>query len=98
MQCHQTIATSNPGVEKLAAYAKSNATIPWVRVYELPSFVSFSHKTHLAHGITCQQCHGPVDNRVRLFKEMDTSMAACIRCHRANQASTDCDTCHMLEQ
>lgn len=98
MQCHQTIATNNPGVEKLAAYAKSSSTIPWVRIYQLPSFVSFSHKTHLAHGITCQQCHGPVAQRVRLANEMDTSMAACIQCHRVHQASTDCDTCHMLEQ
>lgn len=98
MQCHQTMATEKPGVQKLASYAKSNATIPWVRVYELPSFVNFSHETHLAHGITCQECHGQVASQVRVYKAMDISMATCIACHRAKQASTDCDTCHMLEQ
>ena len=98
MQCHQTMGTDKPEVQKLATYAKSNAPIPWVRVYELPSFATFSHKTHLLHGATCQQCHGPVAERVQLYKETDISMAACVNCHRAKQASIDCDTCHMLEQ
>lgn len=98
MQCHQTIGTDKPGVQKLAMYAKSNAIIPWVRVYELPSFVTFSHKTHLQHGATCRDCHGPVAERVQLYKETDISMATCVNCHRAKQASIDCDTCHMLDQ
>jgi hypothetical protein len=98
MQCHQTIATDNAGVQKLAQYAKTDRTIPWVRIYELPSFVSFSHKVHLEHGATCEECHGAVAQRTRLYKESDISMATCVNCHRAKQASTDCSTCHMLEQ
>jgi predicted CXXCH cytochrome family protein len=98
MQCHQTVATNNPGVQKLAEYAKTGRTIPWVRIYELPSFVSFSHKVHLQHGATCEECHGQVAKRIRLYKESDISMATCVNCHRAKQASTDCSTCHMLEQ
>lgn len=98
MQCHQTVATDNPGVQKLAQYAKMNRTIPWVRIYELPSFVSFSHKVHLQHGATCEECHGQVAQRTRLYKESDISMATCVNCHREKQASTDCSTCHMLEQ
>lgn len=98
MQCHQTVATDNPGVQKLAQYVKTDRTIPWVRIYELPSFVSFSHKVHLQHGATCEECHGEVAQRVRLYKESDISMATCVNCHRAKQASIDCSTCHMLEQ
>jgi Zn ribbon nucleic-acid-binding protein len=98
MQCHQTMDTNNPGVQKLATYAKSNAVIPWVRVYQLPSFVSFSHKTHLLHGATCRQCHGPVEERTQLYTETDISMAGCVNCHRTSKASTGCDTCHSLEQ
>ncbi len=98
MQCHQTVATDNPGVQKLAQYAKMNRTIPWVRIYELPSFVGFSHKVHLQHGATCEECHGQVTQRTRLYKESDISMATCVNCHREKQASTDCSTCHMLEQ
>jgi c(7)-type cytochrome triheme protein len=98
MQCHQTIATDNPGVQKLADYAKTDRTIPWVRIYELPSFVSFSHKVHLQQDATCEECHGAVAQRTRLYKESDMSMATCVNCHRTKQASTDCSTCHMLEQ
>lgn len=98
MQCHATVATNNPGVQKLAEYAKTDRAIPWVRIYELPSFVSFSHKVHLQHGATCEQCHGQVSQRTRLYQEADISMATCVNCHRAKQASTDCSTCHMLEQ
>ena len=98
MQCHQTVATDAPGVQRLAEYAKTDRTIPWVRIYELPSFVSFSHKVHLQHGATCEECHGKVAQRVRLYKESDISMATCVNCHRDKQASTDCSTCHMLEQ
>jgi Zn ribbon nucleic-acid-binding protein len=98
MQCHATIATDNPGVQKLAEFAKTDRTIPWVRIYQLPSFVSFSHKVHLQHGATCEECHGQVAQRTRLYQESDISMATCVNCHRARRASIDCSTCHMLEQ
>ena len=98
MECHQTMATSNPGVQKLAEYAKNSETIPWVRVYQLPSFVTFSHKMHLTHGNTCEECHGPVAQRDQLFQEEDISMAACLNCHRAKKASVECNTCHVLPE
>jgi hypothetical protein len=98
MQCHATVATDNPGVQKLAQFAKTGRTIPWLRIYQLPSFVSFSHKVHLEHGSTCEECHGQVAQRSRLYQESDISMGTCVNCHRAKQASTDCSTCHMLEQ
>jgi hypothetical protein len=98
MTCHQTIATDRPAIRKLAGYAQSNTQIPWVRVYELQSFVNFSHQTHLNHGATCEQCHGAVSTRDRLFKESDLSMKWCVDCHTAKQAPTDCNTCHTLQQ
>jgi predicted CXXCH cytochrome family protein len=98
MQCHQTMDTNSPAIKKLATYAKAGTTIPWVRVYELPSFVSFSHKRHLKAGATCQQCHGPVAERVQLYKESDISMAGCMNCHRATKASLGCNTCHRIDQ
>jgi Cytochrome c7 and related cytochrome c len=98
MQCHTSIATNNPDVQKVAGFAKAGRTIPWVRIYQLPSFVTFSHKTHLDHGNTCQECHGPVAQRDRLFMESDISMAGCMNCHRIKKASVECDTCHELEQ
>jgi Cytochrome c7 and related cytochrome c len=97
MTCHQTIATEKPAIQKLTEYAKSGATIPWIRIYSLPSFVSFSHKTHMDHGNTCQECHGAVATRDRLFKETEPSMGWCVNCHTVKKANTACDTCHVQE-
>ncbi|HEY4050453.1 MAG TPA: cytochrome c3 family protein [Acidobacteriaceae bacterium] len=98
MSCHATVATSNPEIQKLTNYAKASETIPWVRVYQVPSFVTFSHKVHVDHGNTCQECHGQVAARDQLVQESDISMGGCMNCHRIKKASTECDTCHTLQQ
>jgi Cytochrome c7 and related cytochrome c len=98
MTCHATVAVTNPEIKKLTEYANDKETIPWVRVYQLPSFVTFSHKVHVDHGNTCQECHGPVTERDQIFQESDISMGGCLNCQRLKKASTDCDTCHMLPQ
>jgi hypothetical protein len=97
MLCHSAIATDKPDIQRLAAIAKSGDTIPWVRVYEVPSFVQFSHKVHTSAGKTCQDCHGPIGERDVTGKETDISMGGCIACHTKNNAPTTCDTCHQLE-
>ncbi len=78
--------------------------IPWVRVHNLPDFVYFDHSVHMAVGISCQQCHGPVESmeRVRQFESL--SMGWCITCHRDStkngvngrvvNAPTNCTACH----
>jgi hypothetical protein len=98
MQCHQTIAADKPEIQKLTAFNTNSQTIPWIRVYGVPSFVRFSHKTHLEKGNTCKECHGAVETRDQLFPEVDLSMAGCLSCHNTKQASTGCDTCHTLDQ
>jgi formate-dependent nitrite reductase cytochrome c552 subunit len=68
-----------------------------VRVYQIPSFVDFSHRAHLDKGNTCQDCHGPVAQRDQLSRETDISMGGCMNCHRAKKASLECDFCHELQ-
>jgi Zn ribbon nucleic-acid-binding protein len=97
MKCHSAIKTDSPEIQKLAGYAKSGTAIPWVRVYEVPSFVKFSHKTHLDKGATCQECHGQVATRDQLFRETNLSMSGCVDCHNAKKASVDCTLCHELQ-
>ena len=41
-------------------------SIPWVRVHNLPDFVYFDHRAHVAAGVTCQKCHGPVESMERV--------------------------------
>src|ERR1700737_2658462 len=82
MQCHSTIKTDSPAIQKLAEADKSGRAIPWVRIYTTPSFVFFSHRTHLEKANTCQDCHGSVAERDRLYREADLSWGGCMGCHR----------------
>ena len=98
MTCHQSIKRESPAMKEIASYAGQKKPIPWVRVYQIPSYVIFSHKHHLEAGAKCDTCHGEVAQRERLFRETDMSMAGCMDCHRANKASVDCALCHELKQ
>ena len=97
MACHRTIKADSPAIKELRGYAEQKRSIPWVRVYEIPSWVYFSHKTHLDSGTKCEACHGPVADRDRLGRESDLSMAGCMECHRAHKATLDCGGCHELK-
>ncbi|HEX9093492.1 MAG TPA: cytochrome c3 family protein [Coriobacteriia bacterium] len=78
--------------------------IAWVRVHNLPDFVEFDHRPHVAVGVTCQTCHGPVETLERVRQQSDLGMGWCVNCHRtatqagvagrAVRASIDCSTCH----
>ena len=56
--------------------------IEWVRVHNLPDFVYFDHRPHVARKIACETCHGPVQGMERMRQENDLSMGWCIQCHR----------------
>ena len=97
MQCHEEVKTDSPEIQKLAAYAKDKRELKWRRVYEIPSYVFFSHRAHLssgAAGATCATCHGEVKELEQMHKVKEINMASCMNCHQANKASTDCTYCH----
>ncbi|MFN0168522.1 MAG: cytochrome c3 family protein [Bryobacteraceae bacterium] len=94
MACHRSIKPESPSIQKLSAFASGNRKVPWVRVYQIPSYVFFSHKSHLAAGAGCKKCHGSVTDRDKLWKETDISMGGCMECHRKERASLDCNYCH----
>ncbi len=91
--------------DKLQPYpGKEPKAIPWVRVHNLPRFSCFDHRPHVTAGVTCQKCHGDVENMERVRQVSDLSMGWCVNCHRDSgvtgvggkkvQASTDCAACH----
>ena len=91
--------------EKLEPKPDANPqSIPWVRVHNLPDYVTFNHQAHVSAGVSCQKCHGPVESMERMRQESTLSMGWCVNCHReATQdgvnghqvhASTDCTVCH----
>ena len=79
-------------------------SIAWTKIHNVPDFVYFDHRGHVAAGVTCQQCHGPVETMEKMRQVEDLTMGWCVNCHReANrvgvagktvQASIGCATCH----
>ena len=96
MLCHTTIAAERPAVQRVAEFHQQGTKVEWVRVYQVPDFVFFSHARHLKAGEECRTCHGPVEKRDVLAKEVSTSMIACMNCHQERQAPNSCVFCHQL--
>jgi len=94
MGCHQSVKTDSPHIQKLTEHHKQGRPMPWIRVYEIPAYVFFSHKAHTQAGATCETCHGPVKERDALWRETNISMGGCMECHTKYKASNDCGFCH----
>ena len=63
MGCHKSVKTDSPHIQKLAGFNEQDRPVPWVRIYQIPSYVFFSHKAHITAGGTCAECHGAVAER-----------------------------------
>ncbi|MEZ5403061.1 MAG: cytochrome c3 family protein [Bryobacteraceae bacterium] len=95
MGCHAIIKTDSPQIQKLAEHAKAKTAVPWVKVYQVPEYVWFSHASHVEDAkFECATCHGPVAEREALFKEKPTNMHSCMSCHAQHKAPNGCDFCH----
>jgi hypothetical protein len=95
MSCHAAVAKGKPAIQKLAAFAKSQEIVPWVRVYAVLPGVNWTHRKHLDAGMKCETCHGQVTQMDAMSETTSvTTMAVCISCHKANNAPTVCQTCH----
>src|SRR3569833_1035556 len=46
MSCHRSIIPDSAEIWKLRSYWEMGESIPWVRVFQLPAHVFFSHTAH----------------------------------------------------
>ncbi len=114
MNCHAHVQPKDaqgrlkPDVARLLEIAKKKQPIPCVKVNDLADFAYFDHSRHMAGGVTCRECHGPVETMERVRRQFGLKMSWCLDCHRqapppgrpgapdapAQRASTACTTCH----
>jgi hypothetical protein len=100
--CHQQIAVQGTELPKLAAYVKNNQPVPWVPVAQVPDFVHFVHRPHIAAGLNCETCHGDLSKMTVYENPQVINMGWCLNCHRQKAKDdpvlyaklTDCGTCH----
>ena len=89
-------------LQKLSSYVEQNKPIDWVPVYQVPDFVHFNHRPHIAAGLNCENCHGDMSKKTVATLEQTVNMGWCINCHKARTESDpvkrtkllDCTTCH----
>lgn len=96
MICHEAIATDRPLIQQITASRDQGLDLPWERVYGWPdsAHVRFNHAPHLRANVECATCHGDVATMTVAERVVAHTMGFCVDCHRENNASNDCLTCH----
>ncbi len=82
MNCHSVVKTDSPWIKKIKQHYDEGKPIEWVRVHELPDYVYFPHKRHVAKGVACQTCHGEVQTMAKVEQNAPLTMGWCMECHR----------------
>lgn len=82
MNCHQEIWVGSDVLAPVRDSYRSNASIPWQRVHNLPDFVYFDHSVHVNRGVGCVECHGRVDRMPFTYQAESLLMEWCLQCHR----------------
>lgn len=82
MNCHKQIWSDSPMLEPVRASFRTDASIPWVKVHDLPDFVYFNHSIHIAKGVGCETCHGRIDHMNLTWQQSSLQMEWCLECHR----------------
>jgi hypothetical protein len=92
--CHKNVASDRENIKKVLEHHKNNKPIEWVKVHDIPDYVRFTHKRHVAAGLECQECHGEVEQMEVLEQVAPLQMGWCIGCHKEKNAPVACFTCH----
>jgi len=82
MTCHSQVWTNAPMLAPDRQSLARNIPIRWSRVYTLPDYVYFDHSIHVAKGVGCTECHGPIGDMPLTYKAATLYMSWCLSCHR----------------
>ena len=102
--CHQQIAKTDtsPRLAVLKDYILNGKDIAWIPVAQVPDFVHFKHRPHIAAGVNCEDCHGDMTKVTIAENPQVMNMGWCLNCHKEKAGDdvekltklTDCGTCH----
>jgi hypothetical protein len=82
MNCHSQIWAQSPTLEPVRASLRTDTSLEWVKVHDLPDFAYFNHSAHVNKGVGCSTCHGRVDQMPLVWQEKSLQMEWCLECHR----------------
>jgi hypothetical protein len=82
MNCHSQIWINSSTLEPVRESYRTNESIKWTKVHDLPDFVYFNHSIHVKKGVGCETCHGRVDRMPLMYQNASLEMRWCLECHR----------------
>jgi len=82
MNCHSQIWINSSTLEPVRESFRTNQSIKWTKVYDLPDYVYFNHSIHVKKGVGCETCHGRIDTQALTYQQPSLQMRWCLDCHR----------------
>jgi hypothetical protein len=82
MNCHSQVWNTSPTLEPVRESFRTDRSIAWTRVHDLPDFAYFNHSIHVNKGVGCETCHGRVDKMPLTWQKASLQMEWCLDCHR----------------
>jgi hypothetical protein len=82
MNCHSQIWSNSPTLEPVRESFRSDKSIEWRRIHDLPDYAYFNHSAHVNKGVGCTTCHGRVDQMPLMRQHATLQMEWCLDCHR----------------
>ena len=82
MNCHQQMWTSADLLDPVRKSYQNDVPIAWTKVHNVPHYTYFNHSIHVAKGVGCYSCHGPIDEMNLVFQSKTLLMEWCLDCHR----------------
>ena len=82
MNCHSQIWVNSSTLEPVRESYRTNQSIKWTKVHDLPDYVYFNHSIHVKKGVGCETCHGRVDKMPIMYQQSHLQMRWCVECHR----------------
>ncbi len=83
MNCHSQLWTDSPMLEPVRESYRTDTSLRWVRVNDLPDYVYFNHQIHVNKGVGCATCHGAINRMPLTYQAHSLQMEWCLDCHRA---------------
>ncbi len=80
--CHKIVWNEAPMLEPVRSSYRTGQPIEWNKVHDLPDFTYFNHSIHVAKGMGCATCHGPVHQMRLMRSAQPLQMRWCLECHR----------------
>jgi len=83
--CHQQLAITKTStlLPPLVKAVENGTPLQWAPVAQVPDFVQYNHRPHLASGLNCENCHGNVAQMTVYQNPQVLNMGWCLNCHRA---------------